>query len=265
MRFQLSSIAVVAVALAGVVYNVAGAQTSAPALNAPHGGSQRVGGSPVEVEDCKLQENGGLLVGHTGKLTIEFTNESSVKADLVRFRIEWGKDNVDFIRDQGSFAPGVTAKDEFGQSEGVLISPLFSHPDFHCSVESVHFVNGTTWARPEAPATTTSGTLIYPTSQPLQLIGTGFIGVELQPMLTAVRVRLVLPGSPANKGGLKQGDIIETINGEQLTGLQDAVDLISSAKPHSVLKLGIYRNGKILKVRVVAGKRSGSFSGYGPV
>ena len=60
-----------------------------------------------------------------------------------------GRNSTAYIRDEGSVAPGVTVKHKFRQSEGELISPLFSHPDIRCSTESVHFADGTVSTRPQ--------------------------------------------------------------------------------------------------------------------
>lgn len=49
-----------------------------PTLNVQNRSTAPPAGSPVEVEDCKLQEIGRLLVAKTGKLIVEFTNESNV-------------------------------------------------------------------------------------------------------------------------------------------------------------------------------------------
>jgi len=240
--------------------------SSPPILNVPNTSTAPPAGSPIQVEDCKLRTNGGLLLAKTGRLIIEFTNESALTADLVRFRITWGSNDAAFIRDQGSFGPGITVKHEFKQSAGALISPLFTHPNITCSVESVHFKDGSQWTRP-APAVAASSIPESSSTATVQrILGSGFIGVVLeQTSANQVRIRLVLPGGPADNGGLKQADIIESINGENLPSFQDAVDLITATPPHTVLEFIVHRDGAPVRLRVTTASRAHGAPIDGPV
>ncbi len=237
-----------------------------PILNVPNTSTAPPGGPPIEVEDCKLREIGGLVLAKTGKLEIQFTNESNVPADLVRFRVAWAPDKYAFIRDQGNFAPGITVKHLFRQSEGALISPLFSHPNLRCGVESVHFKDGTQWTRPESAVVLWTPPPIPVVTAMPRFLGSGYIGVELQPSSGGrFSARLVLPGSPAERAGLKQGDVIDSINGQRPASFQDVLDLITSAPAKTPLKLVVERSGTALNLQVISGTRAANAPLDGPI
>lgn len=245
-----------AMAAASVFFSgTAGAQTPPPTLNVPNTSTGPPSGSPIEVEDCKLQYQGGLMLAKTGKLVIEFTNEGDVTADMVRFRVAWGTNDAAFVRDQGKFSPGVTVKHEFKQSEGALISPLFSHPDLQCTVQSVHFADGSTWTMQTASASLTPAVAeSMPSPSPsaeIRSYGSGYIGAEFEKVdPNTIRVRLVLPGGPADQGGLKQDDVINSIDGERLASIQDLAELITASPAGIVLRFSVDRNGEAMNLRI---------------
>ena len=134
------------------------AQTPPPTLGVPNTNPKPPATSPVQVESCKLATHGGEVVAKTGDLEIQFTNESSVIADVIRFKVTWNGDEVAYIRDAGKFSPGITVKHKFRQSEGQLTSPLFARPKVRCAVETVHFVDGSIWTNPNAGRDESSAT-----------------------------------------------------------------------------------------------------------
>jgi len=258
MTFNRCSLAIMLAILSASA--AARAQTPPPTLNVPNTSTAPPSGSPVEVEDCKLHYAGGLMLAKTGKLVIEFTNEGNITADMIRFRIGWGTDDAAFIRDQGKFSPGITVKHEFRQSEGALISPLFSHPNLHCTVEAVHFVDGSTWAMPSgAPPSASAITQIVSSPTPnaaTQSFGSGYVGAEFELVdESTIRVRLVFPGGPADEGGLKQGDLINSVDGERLANLQDLNELIAASPSGIVLRFSVDRDGVATNLRIKVGSR----------
>lgn len=83
----------------------------------------------------------------------------------------------------------------------------------------------------------------------------GSIGITFQPAVssavqrvygakTGVIIRGITPGMPADKAGLKPGDIITSINGRELKDGDDLVSDISARKPGSTVQLGYVRDGK---------------------
>jgi serine protease Do len=59
-----------------------------------------------------------------------------------------------------------------------------------------------------------------------------------------VLVQQVQPGGPAEKGGIKVGDIITTIDGRPIKDGDDLVNEITSRKPGMTIRLGYVRDGK---------------------
>jgi len=83
----------------------------------------------------------------------------------------------------------------------------------------------------------------------------GSIGITFQPTVssavqrvygakTGVIIRGVQAGMPADKAGLKPGDIITSIDGRSIKDGDDLVGDISARKPGSTVQLGYIRDGK---------------------
>ncbi|OAM15334.1 protease Do [Eikenella corrodens] len=63
----------------------------------------------------------------------------------------------------------------------------------------------------------------------------------------------VTPGGPADKAGLQPGDIVQSVNGENVKASSDLPVLVGMMPPGTQLTLGIWRNGKREEVRVTLG------------
>jgi aminopeptidase N len=59
-----------------------------------------------------------------------------------------------------------------------------------------------------------------------------------------VLVSAVLPGSPAEKGGLKSGDRIVSVDGEKVGGLEDYSGILKSHRPGDLIRVTFLREGK---------------------
>jgi serine protease Do len=106
---------------------------------------------------------------------------------------------------------------------------------------------------------------------PSHKVTRGSIGIQFRPNLsgavnrvygfkTGVLVQEVQPGGPAEKGGLKPGDIITTIDGRPIKDGDDLVNEIASRKPGSALRLGFLRDGKQSDTTVTVGDRDKVFA-----
>jgi serine protease Do len=83
----------------------------------------------------------------------------------------------------------------------------------------------------------------------------GWLGVQIQPVTAAVADALGLKqargalvddaqsGSPAEKAGVKAGDVIVAINGTEIKDSRDLAQKIANAKPGSSVKLDAMRDG----------------------
>jgi serine protease Do len=94
----------------------------------------------------------------------------------------------------------------------------------------------------------------------------GSIGITFQPNLSSavgrvygfksgVLVSSVTPGQPADKAGLKPGDIITSIDGRSIKDGDDLVSDISARHPGSNVRLGYMRAGKEMTTTVTIGDR----------
>jgi len=84
----------------------------------------------------------------------------------------------------------------------------------------------------------------------------GWIGVQIQPVTAEIADSLGLKnergalvaepqaGSPAQKAGIKAGDVIVSVNGEQVSDSRNLARRISALAPGTAVKLGVIRGGK---------------------
>jgi serine protease Do len=75
-----------------------------------------------------------------------------------------------------------------------------------------------------------------------------------------VLVQYVQPGGPAEKSGLRAGDIIVTIDGRSIKDGDDLVNDIAARRPGSSARLGYIREGKQADATVTIGDRDKVFS-----
>jgi len=78
-----------------------------------------------------------------------------------------------------------------------------------------------------------------------------------------VLVQQVQPGGPADKAGLKPGDIITTIDGRNIKDGDDLVNDIAARHPGSSIRLGFIRDGKEQDATVTVGDRDKVFADLG--
>ena len=68
----------------------------------------------------------------------------------------------------------------------------------------------------------------------------------------------VMPGSPAQRAGIKSGDVITGVNGKDVADANSLTLTISESSPGSTAKLKVFRNGQPSMVEVVLGVLPGS-------
>ena len=122
---------------------------SQPILNNP-GPQTGSTGTPITVNDCSILyvwNNLGQAFVMARGLQIEFTDEASKPADLVTFQIT-GDIGSATIRDVGEVDPGVETTHRFRQFDRTR---LWSRPNITCTVQAVHFTDGTVWENGEPP------------------------------------------------------------------------------------------------------------------
>jgi serine protease Do len=75
-----------------------------------------------------------------------------------------------------------------------------------------------------------------------------------------VLVQQVQPGGPAEKAGIKAGDIVTAIDGRSIKDGDDLVNEIASRRPGSSIRLGYIRDGKQADTTVTIGDRDKVFA-----
>jgi serine protease Do len=93
----------------------------------------------------------------------------------------------------------------------------------------------------------------------------GYLGVYLEditedikeamnlPSSNGVLVNEVIPNSPADKAGLKDGDVIIEYDGKEVTDVQSFRIMVSSTSPGRIVKVKLLRNGKEMELKVKIG------------
>jgi serine protease Do len=77
---------------------------------------------------------------------------------------------------------------------------------------------------------------------------------------SGITISSVVPGSPAERAGLKVGDTIVSVDGKGVKNGDELVGDIASRKPGSKLTLGYYRNGKKDDAPVIVADRAKLFA-----
>lgn len=109
---------------------------------------------------------------------------------------------------------------------------------------------------------------------PSHKVTRGSIGIQFRPGLSGavnrvygfkngVLVQQIQPNGPADKGGLKAGDIITNIDGRSIKDGDDLVNEIASRRPGSSVRLGYLRDGKQSDATVTIGDRDKVFAEIG--
>jgi Do/DeqQ family serine protease len=95
----------------------------------------------------------------------------------------------------------------------------------------------------------------------------GWIGVELGPMTPALAesfnlgtsegavIKGVLNGGPADKAGVKLGDVLVTIEGKPIVDPQSVLNVVTGIAPGSAAKMKVKRKGQDLELAVTVGRR----------
>jgi len=85
--------------------------------------------------------------------------------------------------------------------------------------------------------------------------GGGYLGVSLDAEEDGAKVTQVLPNTAASKAGLKTNDIILSVDGKAIDGLDKFLEALLHHKPGDVVKLRVKRGDKEMEVEATLGKR----------
>jgi hypothetical protein len=85
--------------------------------------------------------------------------------------------------------------------------------------------------------------------------GRAWLGVLLSPDERGVRVVQVFPGSPADRAGLRMGDLLVGSGGQEFHAPEDVSQAIADEQPGSTAPFTIERQGREERVEVELGRR----------
>ena len=89
----------------------------------------------------------------------------------------------------------------------------------------------------------------------------GWLGVSVANSDSGVTIAGIERTSPAARAGLRQGDIILSVNGERIEGALGLIRTVAAVSPGSSVNLTIRRQGREFGVPVTVGQRPASGSG----
>ncbi len=95
------------------------------------------------------------------------------------------------------------------------------------------------------------------TPLPASELPRGYLGIRISPDPNAkgIHVLEVEKGGPADKAGLKDGDLITHLGGDLVGDLQEFTQAVGDTKPGTKVTLKVRRNGKEQEIAVRLGKR----------
>jgi S1-C subfamily serine protease len=126
------------------------------------------------------------------------------------------------------------------------------------SLASGDQAQGLGFAIPSDTAKAVADRLIFHSPSP-------YLGVQYLPVSPQVagasglpigaRIKLVTKGSPAEKAGLKQNDVVTAVNGQQIDDQHDLKYMLDTYHVGDTVKLSVYRNGQNITLTANLGKR----------
>ncbi|MBX6314045.1 MAG: PDZ domain-containing protein [Isosphaeraceae bacterium] len=83
----------------------------------------------------------------------------------------------------------------------------------------------------------------------------GFLGVSGEDREDKAQITVVTPGGPADKAGLRPGDIIQSFGDQEIKTYDQLAEAIRARKPGDKVKLKIFRAGQEAEIEVTIGER----------
>ena len=87
------------------------------------------------------------------------------------------------------------------------------------------------------------------------LMGDPYLGVQGEPDSKAATISHVIPGSAADKAGVKPGDVIAKYNGREVDDFASLQGRVGESHPGEKVTLEVLRDGKRLQLDVMMGER----------
>jgi serine protease Do len=212
-----------------------------------------------EIEPAMIADSDSLRVGDWvlalgNPLDLSFTVTAGIVSakgrDLQILRNNEGTQLEAFIQTDAAINPG--------NSGGPLVDLYGRVVGINTAIQSqTGFFGGAGFAIPINLARKVAGDLIK-----FGVVHRPRLGVVIQdvtaadaefyklPSISGVEIASVTPGLPAEKAGLRMGDVVLTLDGSAVSKVSELQDRIARLQPGSRVKLGVLRYGKSLDVAV---------------
>jgi len=85
--------------------------------------------------------------------------------------------------------------------------------------------------------------------------GSPYIGVRGDPDSTEARIAQVEPNQPADRAGIKVGDVIVRFDGQEVKTFSDLVGMVAEREPGEKVKIVVRRGEELIELELVIGRR----------
>ena len=94
--------------------------------------------------------------------------------------------------------------------------------------------------------------------------GQAFLGITLEPMQSGtegVKIARLDEKTPAEKAGLRAGDVIVDVDGFEITSRKDLEEALGARSPGEQVPFTLQRDGRSVMITVLLGRRSTGANG----
>ena len=141
----------------------------------------------------------------------------------------------------------------YGEVIGITNAKYSSSSSSNASIDNIGFAIPINHVLPIVKSIIEKGYISKP------YVGVSVSDVNKQTQLYGIpagaAVQSVSDGSPAAEAGLQAGDVITRVNGTEITGSSDLVNLVSASAIGDTLTMTVYRQGSTMELTVTVGEQ----------
>jgi len=90
-------------------------------------------------------------------------------------------------------------------------------------------------------------------------LSNAYMGAQVGEADNGAQILGLMKDSPADQAGLKEGDIVQRVNGARVRQMEDLLDLLNYYDPNDRIELTISRDGNESKLNLTLGTRPDQF------
>jgi len=141
----------------------------------------------------------------------------------------------------------------YGEVIGITNAKYSSNSSSEASIDNIGFAIPINKARSIAESIIEKGYV----SKPYIGVSVATVSAETQSygLPQGAAVKNVAEDGPAAAGGLKVNDIITHIDGKEITGSSDLINIVGNAAVGDALQLTVYRRGETIELSIVVGEQ----------